>query len=665
MATSGDSRPREEPAHGASSYSPVTRTSRILLIGNFCNHGDVRRVGRWTVGPGCGTITGMTTFVRERCRAGMSTAGLGRTRRGAIVGGVIGVALMTLASCTGSSGQPVPDASSGGANPAATGSTSATGTGLIPPDTGGDDSSASVGAASAPAAANGPPDAALLSWLDGAATRDGVVTGTAGERWVGRAAGEYAVLGDGWYRYFGADGSIVGCTSAGACVGVGADGTVAVVAAPHDLRSVYQPDGRFLGRFNSDGEKDAAAGGSADFATALTGSGVDLAGLVNAASRGAPFAGGITGDPHVITMGGQRYTTQATGQYDARSGDPDHRIQLQFSPMPHRHDVSVVSLVAIGAAHRVVMLDTNGALAIDGERQPAAAAFTQTGLADGVEMGYWPAAGSQPATLAVVWPDGGMVTAIANGTLGITVVTHLHPAQGTTGLFGSAAIAGGPDLAARSGPPGAVESSVRSWRVAQENRLLPPPTVSPSGSKPADVDPSARTVAARLCGGHGMTQSQDVSACAFDVAVTGDTGFIPGHVALAMAAQTTGVPAGFARRWPALAAGPVAAASDLPTSGRIEIAIAPAGAQLYRLTAEEPGPVRLTGDNACSGAEAADGMDQPSWRLFDAGGRPVSDRLPLCGSAATSAVPAGDYLLAVANGAGKPPLRVSATVTEP
>jgi hypothetical protein len=58
-------------------------------------------------------------------------------------------------------------------------------------------------------------------------------------------------------------------------------------------------------------------------------------------------------------------------------------------------------------------------------------------------------------------------------------------------------------------------------------------------------------------------------------------------------------------------------------------------------------------------------MDQPSWRLFDAAGRPVSDRMPLCGSAATSAVPAGAYLLAVANGVGKPRLRVNASIAVP
>jgi hypothetical protein len=607
----------------------------------------------------------MTTFVHERRRAGGCALGAGRRRRGTVTGGVIGVVLLALAACTPTSGHTVQRPSNGGANPAVTDSTSATGTGLIPPDTGGDEATAPSDAASTPATSGGPPEAALLTWLDGAATKDGVVTGTGGQRWVGRAAGEYAELGDGWYRYFGADGSLVGCTSAGACVGVGADGTIAVTAAPHGLRSVYRPDGRILGRYDADGEKHGAPADSADLEAALRGTGVDLAGLLNAASRGAPFAGGVTGDPHMITMGGQRYTTQATGQYEARAGDADHRIQLRLSPMVHRPEVSLVSLVAVGTADHVVLLDSNGALAIDGDRQPAADAFTQTSLTDGAAVGYWPALGGKPATAVVAWPDGGMVTVVANGTLGITVVTHLNAVKGATGLFGSVAIASGPDLTARSGSSASPDTSVRSWRVTQDDRLLPPSSAAPSGSGPVDVDPSARKVAARICSEQGMTQSQDVAACAFDVAVTGDTGFIPGHVALATAAEAAGVPASFARRWPALEAGPIAAATDLPASGRIEIAIAPAGAQLYRVTAAASGPVRLASDHECPAAEVAAGMDQPSWRLFDAAGRPVSDRMPLCGSAATSAVPAGAYLLAVANGVGKPRLRVNASIAVP
>jgi hypothetical protein len=369
----------------------------------------------------------------------------------------------------------------------------------------------------------------------------------------------------------------------------------------------------------------------------------------------------------VITAGGQRFSTQTAGQYEARIGDPDHRIQLQFSPMAHRADVSVTSAVAIGTEQDVVLFDADGAVTINGDRQPAAQDFTQMELSAGAAAGVWPANGTNAATMVLVWPDGGMVTAMANGALGLTVVAHLHPVAGAAGLFGTSAIGSGRDLTARGGAvAGSVDSAVRSWRVRQADRLLPPSSAAKSGARTASVhiDPSARKVAARLCDVAGLNRAPDAAACTFDVAVTGDTGFIPGHLALATAARSTDVPSGFAKRWPALEVGSVAAASALPASGRIDTSVAPGRSLLYRVTTRSSGPVRLVSDDACAtGAVAA--LDQPAWRLFDEAGRPVSDRFPLCGNAATAAVPAGAYLLTVANGIGAPELQVVARVTAP
>lgn len=610
----------------------------------------------------------MTTFVRERRPGSGRRPGRAAAGRGFVARGVVAVALLALASCT-STTTPNPEtgATAGGGETAATGNTAATGTGLIPPDPDGDTGGAATDGTSAPATASGPPGAALLTWLDGASPQHGIVTGSAGQTWVGRAAGEYATLGDGWYRYFGPDGSLVGCTSAGACVGVGADSTVAVTRVPGGPRDVYRSDGRFLGRYGPDGDKVAGTGAAADFADALTGTGVDLIGLLDAAGRGAPFAGGLTGDPHVITAGGQRFSTQTAGQYEARIGDPGHRIQAQFSPMSHRTDVSVTSAVAIGTEHDVVLFDANGAVTINGDRQPAAQDFTQIELSAGAVAGVWPADATTAATMALVWPDGGMVTAIANGALGLTVVAHLHPVAGAAGLFGTSAVSNGRDLTARGGgTAGSVDSAVRSWRVRPDDRLLPPSSAAKSGAGTAsvDIDPSARKVAARLCDVAGLNQAPDAAACTFDVAVTGDTGFIPGHVALATAARSTDVPSGFAERWPALEVGSVAAATDLLASGRIDASVAPGRSQLYRVTTRSAGPVRLVSDDACATGTVA-ALDQPAWRLFDEAGRPVSDRFPLCGNAATAAVPAGDYVLTVANGIGAPALQVAARVTAP
>ncbi|MEO7126577.1 MAG: hypothetical protein ABI382_10585 [Nakamurella sp.] len=620
----------------------------------------------------------MTTLLRKRHAGGTSPTWRNRTARGGVVGSVLGaVILAALTACTATT--PVgPNSTTplGNATSSAAGGAAATGTDLIPPDTDAAAAGAPTGAADSSAQPAGPPAAALLHWLDGASTADGVVTGSAPlQKWVGRAPGESATLGDGWYRYFGPDGSLVGCTSGGACVGVGQDGTVAVTRAPDQPREVYRPDGTYLGRYGADGGELGADTDPAKLSAALAGTGVDLAGLVNAASRRVPFAGGVTGDPHLITMGGQRYTTQAAGQFVARTGDSQHEIDLQFSPMAHRADVSIVSMIAIGAGRDVIRMDATGALIVNGENLLHAAGFTQTALSGGVAVGRWPAHEANPVTVAVVWPDGGTVVASADRALGITMVAHLPPAAHATGLFGTSAVSSGPDLTMPGGnsvsAAGGIEAEVAAWRVPQPGHLLPTATAPQSGiaSKPVDVDPAAEKVAERLCGGHGMSQSQDVAACAFDIAVTGDTGFIPGHIALARAAQSTGVPMSFAQRWPALEAGPTAAATSLPDGGLVAISIAPAGAQLYRLATTASGLVRVASSESCSPSSSKVAvepeMNQPSWRLFDDMGRPVSDRMALCGTGVTGIVPVGDYLLAIANGVNEPTLHVNSTVTLP
>lgn len=598
-------------------------------------------------------------------------------RRGAAVRAwaVGGVILTMLTACTSTSGRETPtaDQRADGGQPT---EMTASGTGLIPPDPTITDAAATSASPSSPSRPDGPPGAALLTWLDGPRPDDGALLTVAGQRqWFGRAAGEHATLGDGWYRYFGPDGSLVGCTSAGACVGVGADGTIAVVAARGDPREVYTADGSYLGRYNRRGEDVGATSHPATLSDALAATNVDLATLVDAATQAAPFAGAVTGDPHLITMGDQRYSTQLDGQFIARAGDDEHQIQLEFAPMDHRPDVSIASRVAISTGQTTVLVDNDGSVSRDGETQPAVGTFTQSALPGGIVLARWPATESQPPTASVIWPDGSTVAVTARRVLGLTVIAHIEPTPGAAGLFGSAAVTQGADLA----PRGATESGaavsrslLASWAVPESSRMLPDaeqqgptaPAASPTASQAADtLDPGARKVADRLCAEGPLAHSQDVAACAFDVALTGDTGFIPGHVEIARAADSVAVPAGFGRWWPALIAGPTVGAAALPSSGRVDVTLKPGAGVLYRLKTDHAGVVRVTGLPPCADADAAaPGMGEPAWRLFDARRRPVSSRLSLCGNASTRSVPAGDYLLAVGNAMGAPPLELSATV---
>lgn len=599
-----------------------------------------------------------------------------------------GVILVAVTGCTSGTGPSEPVSPTGSATDAAAATTgTVAGTGLMLPDTDAAEGAPRADSSSPGTAPLGPPAAATLPWLDGQDSADGIVLGeVGGQRWFGRHAGETATLGDGWYRYFGADGSLVGCTSAGRCIGIGRDNTVAVVAEPGAPRDVYQADGTYRGRYSAEGELiGGGAVNAASFTEAIAATGVDVAGLVDAAMRLPPFAGAATGDPHFITAGGQRYTTQATGQFVARTGDSAHEIQLQFVAMPHRADVSIVSAVAIGSGSDVVVADMAGTVTINGQQTPRVAEFTQSRLAGGATVGTWPVGNDGFGTVVVAWPDGSAVTVMSNRALGMTVIAHLpqigdgsSPAapnsqagssddpsgdaasRGAAGLFGAELAASGSDLLTRggasAGDAGGTTIAVASWRVPPTARLFPSAGDPVGGlmSEPIVVDPGAHRTARALCADRGLQRGDDVAACAFDVALTGDTAFIPGHLAASTAATALAVPPGFAARWPALQIPPTASMQDLPSDGQLQVTIAAGDVRVYRATVATGGSVSLvTADEAagphCAAGSASPAMDEPAWRLFDASGRPASSRLPLCGLTQTGSVTPGEYLLLIGN----------------
>lgn len=541
------------------------------------------------------------------------------------------------------------------------------GTGLIPPDsvTGSVLSSSSgTGTAGPPAA----PEAATLSWLTGTETGGGVVLDTAaGQRWQGPVPGAYALISEQGYSWFGPDGSMVGCTAKGACVGVDDDGRIAVTTRHKGPRLVYDANGHFVGRFSPDGDRMSAPTDLPTLTKALAGTGVDMPDLVNAATLAAPFAGGATGDPHLITAGGVRVTTQDVGQFVARAGDPNHAIQLQFAPMEHRDDVSLVSAVAIGTGGDTVTVDMTGALTIDGTVQPDRSAFDQTTLSSGVAIGRWPPDSTRVVTVAVVWPDGGSVVMDANPALGMTVVAHLVPVASSAGLFGAGGQGVGPDLLSRGGTSEDTGKLVSSWAVTRSERLFTsgPESDSRASEKTPSPDPGAEQMAQQTCAAQGLLHAEDIAACTFDVALTGDTGFVAGHLALDVPAERDPIAGTFAGRWPALLPGSLVGAPDLPSGGRLSVTLGSKKSKVFRITLDDGGVITLINRTGCGVGQNLPGIDQPAMRLFDGSGHAVSDRFALCGHEQTSTLSAGTYNLVVANGPSSSDLSVRVDVTLP
>lgn len=490
------------------------------------------------------------------------------------------------------------------------------------------------------------PAVVRLSWLGKRPELPGVTIAVpGGSRWQGTVPGEYAILSGRAYRWFGADGSAVACAAAGACIGFDDAGYQAVVK-DGSTRLVYRPDGQPVGRFTADGR--AIAGATLPpLAQQLSGTGLDLSALVDAASRPVPFAGGITGDPHVLTVGGLRYSTQQTGQYQARFGDPNRTVQVRMEPLPHQPNVSVVTAVAIQAHGSVLEYTAPGAVTLDRLVLPAPRPFEKRSIDGGPEIGLWASDDLGTSHAAMLWSDGSSVVMAANPDLGMTVVINAPPVAGVGGLFGVGSVQPSTDLQDRKGASPDPDTVVSDWLVRPSERLFNE-NVEPSTNFPAaqaSVPAAAMPFAEEACRRAGLTGADDLAACEFDVGLTGDDGFASGHAAMERPANRR-VSAELAARWPALVLGTLQGAQPVPDI--VDIRVAAGEQRLYTVPVRSRGAVTLEFVSGCPDDEPEHpAADVPALRLFDAAGRPVADRVPACGKHDTPALDPGSYLLVI------------------
>lgn len=491
------------------------------------------------------------------------------------------------------------------------------------------------------------PDVVALGWLGRDPQPPGVIIPVAdGLRWQGMVPGEYAIRKEGRYQWFGADGSAVACIGINRCVGVDAAGHLAVLAGS-DQRWVYDPDGRAVGRFAADGTRRSGAP-LPTLAVALERSGADLAALLDRATRPMPYAGGITGDPHVLTAGGVRYATQLTGEFQARTGDPDRTVQLRLAPLVHQSDVSVVTAAAIGARGSVLEYDLDGSAVMNGVPVTPGGEFRQVSVSGGPEIGLWAPDGRGAAHAAMVWTDGSSVVLTADPALGLTVVVAAPRSPGVGGLFGTGDPVAVDDLLDRQGAALDVDTVVRDWQLRDGESLFAARTEPVAGFPAGPVAPpaGAAVFAETTCRRAGLTDPDDVAACVFDVGVTGDEGFTVGH--LAMTRPFTARPAAkLTARYPAMTDDLTLVAQALPDV----VDVQPGVGQLlvYDIPVTGRGRLAVAFVSGCSGDGSGKPLtDRPAVRLFDSRGAAVGRRLPTCGRVETPTLLPGRYRLVVA-----------------
>lgn len=491
------------------------------------------------------------------------------------------------------------------------------------------------------------PGVVELGWLGRDPGPQGVTIPVSdGIRWQGAVPGEYAIRGGGRFQWFGADGSAVACVDTNRCVGVDAAGYVAVLAGTAE-RWVYDPGGRALGRFAANGAR-RSGGTLPALAAAVERSGADLAALLDRATHPVPFAGGITGDPHVLTAGGLRYSTQLTGEFQARTGDPDRTVQVRVEPQAHQNDVSMVTAAAIGAQGSVLEYDLQGVAVLDGVPVALDGDFRQVSVSGGPEIGLWAADERGAAHAAMVWADGSSVVLVADPALGLTVVTAAPRSPGVGGLFGNGDPVVAEDLLDRQGAALDVDTVVRDWQLRDGESLFSSRVDAVPGFPVGTAAPpaGAEVFAETTCRRAGLTDPDDVAACVLDVGVTGDEGFTVGHLAMTRPFLAR-PPEQLTARYPAMTDDPARVAQTLPEI----IDVQPGVGQrlIYDVPVTERGRITVEFVSGCpDGGTAEPAADRPAVRVFDSRGSAVGRRLPTCGRAETPVLLPGRYRLVVA-----------------
>lgn len=538
------------------------------------------------------------------------------------------------------------------------------------------------------------PPVVSLHWLDGPSQAAAIrVPGTDVVRWQGPTPGAAAqLLAGGAYRWVGPDGSMVGCAprpKAGrsSCVGIDPAGNTAITGGGSAVRVVYGPDGGWLGDFEVNGTRVAGGRPTGTLDRAIAATGVDMAGLVDFVTAQPPFAGGITGDPHFITTGGIRVTSQQLGDFDARAGDPVHEVQIRTEAMPYRTDVAEVTAAVVGASGHRVEFRIGGGLFIDGIQITSDRKFRQITVPGGLVVGWWPPDPDSIVDAVVLWPDGAAVAMAADPALGLTIVGHL-PTAAVGGLFGTGGTgrqsppgtvptpAAGPDspatathgdFAGRKFPEIALttEATVQSWRVAAGQSMFVDPEPAPVQQAAApSIAADASIGAQKYCATADLSNKADLASCVFDVARTGDAGYVAQHAELAASAEKLPFPSAVAARWSALVLGSVAAPVGLGLDAQVDAQIPAGDRRVYLIDVPSATALDIRA-TPCSGGRDGDepASDGAALRLFDRSGHPVSARRSNCGRGQTDVLAAGSYYLVLAGAQAGPatPFRLRVT----
>ena len=253
----------------------------------------------------------------------------------------------------------------------------------------------------------------------------------------------------------------------------------------------------------------------------------------------SPPAGIWHGDVHVATFDGLGYDNQAVGEFLAFD-NRELQVQVRLGPVENSQGASIVTAVAARVGDHTVSLHPIGETWIDGDLVV---------LERGIPTTLGNAEILRSASQWILAASDGTIVQIDDNIAGTTdsMVVRIIPSQSPSiGMLGSPDGNPDNDLITREGE--LVEPHVRfdleafhsryvdSWRITQDESIFhyqPGETTDTfliegfpnSWLTVRDLSEQQRADGERICREMGVTRSDIIDSCVFDVGLTGNAGF--------------------------------------------------------------------------------------------------------------------------------------------
>ena len=253
-----------------------------------------------------------------------------------------------------------------------------------------------------------------------------------------------------------------------------------------------------------------------------------------------------SGDVHIMSPDGLRYDFQEVGDFIlAQSTTGDVKLHARQEAWPTNANVSVNTAAALWVAgDKLVFNSRDLSLKINDELTPLPASTLALPAGGRIEI----TSSGRAMDYTIIWPDGNsgarVIYTVNPGTLNALDlgIGRLGGSLTYEGVLGNLDGNAQNDLQIRGGElitplanPEQLKTFGDSWRVPAGESLFDTPqpaTAAPEPLSIVDLPAADRAQAEQTCQGGGVSNPTALQNCTFDVAVTGEDGFVASALAV-------------------------------------------------------------------------------------------------------------------------------------